>query len=121
MEPPSATSTSDSSDSEDEASAFRALADPTRRQILEDLRGGELAAGEIASRFSISAPSISRHLGVLKGAGLVTERRDANRILYSLAEERLAMCVGRFLSAVCPEQIVLRHTKWRPAPEGDTS
>ncbi|MEV6855558.1 metalloregulator ArsR/SmtB family transcription factor [Streptomyces microflavus] len=124
MEPPSATSTSDSSgssDSEDEASAFRALADPTRRQILEDLRGGELAAGEIASRFSISAPSISRHLGVLKGAGLVTERRDANRILYSLAEERLAMCVGRFLSAVCPEQIVLRHTKWRPAPEGDAS
>lgn len=118
---PSATSTSDSSDSEDEASAFRALADPTRRQILEDLRGGELAAGEIASRFSISAPSISRHLGVLKGAGLVTERRDANRILYSLAEERLAMCVGRFLSAVCPEQIVLRHTKWRPAPEGDAS
>lgn len=82
---------------------------------------GELAAGEIASRFSISAPSISRHLGVLKGAGLVTERRDANRILYSLAEERLAMCVGRFLSAVCPEQIVLRHTKWRPAPEGDAS
>ncbi|WP_326683872.1 metalloregulator ArsR/SmtB family transcription factor [Streptomyces microflavus] len=124
MEPPSATSTSDSSDSsdsEDEASAFRALADPTRRQILEDLRGGELAAGEIASRFSISAPSISRHLGVLKGAGLVTERRDANRILYSLAEERLAMCVGRFLSAVCPEQIVLRHTKWRPAPEGNAS
>ncbi|MFD5905822.1 metalloregulator ArsR/SmtB family transcription factor [Streptomyces microflavus] len=108
-------------DSDDEASAFRALADPTRRQILEDLRGGELAAGEIASRFSISAPSISRHLGVLKGAGLVTERRDANRILYSLAEERLAMCVGRFLSAVCPEQILLRHTKWRPAPEGDAS
>ncbi|MER5983064.1 metalloregulator ArsR/SmtB family transcription factor [Streptomyces sp. NPDC001787] len=104
-----------------EASAFRALADPTRRQILEDLRGGELAAGEIAARFPISAPSVSRHLGVLKGAGLVTERRDANRILYSLAEERLAMCVGRFLSAVCPEQIVLRHTTWRPAPEDDAS
>ncbi|MEU6298972.1 metalloregulator ArsR/SmtB family transcription factor [Streptomyces erythrochromogenes] len=99
--------------SEDEAGAFRALADPTRRQILEDLRDGELAAGEIASRFAISAPSISRHLGVLKGAGLVTERRDGNRILYTLAEERLAMHIGRFLSAVCPEQVVLRHTKWR--------
>ncbi|MFE0692189.1 metalloregulator ArsR/SmtB family transcription factor [Streptomyces sp. NPDC058869] len=106
---------------DDEASAFRALADPTRRQILEDLRGGELAAGEIASRFSISAPSISRHLGVLKGAGLVTERRDANRILYSLAQDRLALCVGRFLSTVCPEQIVLRNTTWRSAPEGDAS
>lgn len=107
--------------SADEASAFRALADPTGRQILEDLRGGELAAGEIAGRFPISAPSVSRHLGVLKGAGLVTERRDANRILHSLAEERLAMCVGRFLSAVCPEQIALRRTAWRQDPKGDAS
>ncbi|WP_330244626.1 metalloregulator ArsR/SmtB family transcription factor [Streptomyces sp. NBC_00562] len=108
---------------DDEASAFRALADPTRRQILEDLRGGELAAGEIAARFAISAPSVSRHLGVLKGAGLVTERRDGNRILYSLAEDRLATSIGRFLSSVCPEQIVLRHTKWRSAAqeEGGTS
>ena len=93
---------------DDSAGVFRALADPTRRQILQDLRGGELAAGEIASRFSISGPSISRHLGVLKGAGLVTERRDANRILYSLVEDRLATCVGGFLSAVCPEQVVMR-------------
>ncbi|MFF0435493.1 metalloregulator ArsR/SmtB family transcription factor [Streptomyces sp. NPDC004327] len=98
---------------EGEAGAFRALADPTRRQILEDLRGGEMAAGEIAARFAISAPSISRHLGVLKGAGLVTERREGNRIIYTLAEDRLANSIGRFLSAVCPEQIVLRHTAWR--------
>ncbi|MER7672743.1 metalloregulator ArsR/SmtB family transcription factor [Kitasatospora sp. NPDC096128] len=98
---------------QDEAGAFRALADPTRRQILEDLRDGELAAGEIAARFPISAPSVSRHLGVLKAAGLVTERREGNRILYALAQERLAVCVGRFLSAVCPEQIVLRHTRGR--------
>jgi DNA-binding transcriptional ArsR family regulator len=97
----------------DEAGVFRALADPTRRQILTDLRDGELAAGEIARRFPISAPSISRHLGVLKGAGLVAERRDGNRILYSLVEDRLATSVGRFLSAVCPEQIVLRRTTWR--------
>ncbi len=93
---------------DDTASVFRALADPTRRQILQDLRAGELPAGEIASRFAISGPSISRHLSVLKGAGLVTERRDANRILYSLVEDRLASCVGGFLSAVCPEQVVLR-------------
>ena len=87
---------------------FKALADPTRRQILEDLRDGERAAGDIAARFPISGPSISRHLSVLKSAGLVTERRDANRILYSLVEERLALAVGSFLSVVCPEQIVLR-------------
>jgi DNA-binding transcriptional ArsR family regulator len=70
---------------EDEASVFRALADPTRRQILQDLRCGELAAGDIASRFPIKGPSVSRHLSILKSAGLITERRDANRILYSLA------------------------------------
>ena len=87
---------------------FKALADPTRRQILEDLKDGERAAGDIAARFPISGPSISRHLSVLKAAGLVTERRDGNRILYSLVEERLALAVGSFLSAVCPEQIVLR-------------
>ena len=92
-----------------EAGAFRALADSTRRQILEELRGGELSAGEIAGRFPISGPSVSRHLGVLKTAGLVRERREANRIIYSLAEERLALCIGRFLSAVCPEQFVFRQ------------
>jgi DNA-binding transcriptional ArsR family regulator len=96
------------SDTAIEAGVFKALADPTRRQILQDPKDGELSAGEIVSRFKISAPSISRHLGVLKGAGLVTERREANRIIYSLVEERLALCVGNFLSVVCPEQIVLR-------------
>jgi len=95
----------------DESSVFKALADPTRRQILQDLRQGELTAGEIASRFTISAPSISRHLSLLKAAGLVTERRDANRIFYALVEDRLAVCVGQFLSTVCPEQIVLRHRR----------
>jgi DNA-binding transcriptional ArsR family regulator len=93
------------------ASVFKALADPTRRQILQDLRDGELSAGEIGSRFPISGPSVSRHLAILKAAGLVDERRDANRILYSLVEDRLAVCVGEFLSTVCPEQIVLRRRR----------
>ena len=97
----------------DDAGVFKALADPTRRQILQDLREGELSAGEIAGRFTISAPSVSRHLSVLKAAGLVTERRAANRILYSLVADRLAGCVGNFLSAVCPEQIVLRQRRNR--------
>lgn len=97
----------------DDAGVFRALADPTRRQILQDLRDGELTAGEIVARFSISGPSISRHLGVLKSAGLVVERRDANRIYYSLVEDRLALCVGEFLSTVCPDQVVLRQRRKR--------
>jgi DNA-binding transcriptional ArsR family regulator len=96
---------------EQEASVFRALADPTRRQILEDLRLGEMTSGEIAGRFPISGPSISRHLGVLRAAGLVRERRVANRSYYSLVEGRVALGIGRFISAVCPEQIVLRHLR----------
>lgn len=101
-------------DAGQEAGAFRALADSTRRQILEVLRAGELSAGEIAGKFPISGPSVSRHLGVLKTAGLIRERREANRIFYSLAEDRLALCVSRFLSAVCPDQFVLRQHARKP-------
>ncbi|GHF09899.1 metalloregulator ArsR/SmtB family transcription factor [Pseudolysinimonas yzui] len=97
---------------------FTALAHPTRRQILQDLKNGELAAGEIASRFATSGPTISRHLSVLRSAGLVAERRDANRILYSLVEDRLALSVGDFLSTVCPEQIVLREVRRHRRGEG---
>ena len=96
---------------------FAALAHPTRRQILQDLKDGELAAGEIASRFSSTGPTISRHLSVLRQAGLVAERRDANRILYSLVSDRLALQVGDFLSTVCPEQIVLREVRKIKAPK----
>lgn len=96
---------------DESATVFRALADPTRRQILQDLRPGELTAGDIGSRFTISGPSISRHLSILKAAGLVKERRDANRIFYTLVEDRLANCVGGFLSTVCPEQVVLRRRR----------
>ena len=49
--------------------------------------------------------------GGAEDAGLILERRDANRIYYSLIEERLAICVGQFLSTVCPEQIVLRQQR----------
>jgi DNA-binding transcriptional ArsR family regulator len=53
---------------------------------------------------------------VLKAAGLVEERREANRIYYSLVDERLAVSVGNFLSVVCPEQVVMRH-KRKKAPK----
>ncbi len=97
----------------EDSTVFRALADPTRRQILQDLGDGELAAGEIAGRFAISGPSVSRHLAVLKAAGLVRDRRDGNRILYALEPDRLALTVGSFLSAVCPTQVVLRRRRAR--------
>ena len=84
------------------ARIFRALAHPTRRDILAALRHGELAAGEIGARFAISAPSVSRHLAVLKDAELVSHRREANRIIYRLEPERLAACLSGFIQAVCP-------------------
>ncbi len=98
-----------SKDDAEAAAVFKALADPTRRRILEDLSQGELAAGELASRFPISGPSVSRHLAVLKAAGLVTERRHANRVIYSLINDRLAAHVGDFLSKVCPERAPARR------------
>lgn len=97
-----------------DGSVFRALADPTRRQILQELRGGEMAAGEIAALFPMKAPSVSRHLSLLKGAGLIAERRDGNRIFYSVVEERLALTVGSFVSAICPRQVLVRRTTRRP-------
>jgi ArsR family transcriptional regulator, arsenate/arsenite/antimonite-responsive transcriptional repressor len=63
---------------------MRALADPTRREILRSLREGDLSAGDIAARFDMTAPSISHHLNVLKEAGLVQAIRNGRHIIYSL-------------------------------------
>jgi DNA-binding transcriptional ArsR family regulator len=63
---------------------YRALGDPTRREILRLLREGELNAGQLAGHFEISWPSVSRHLKVLEGAGLVNSERRGGNIVYSL-------------------------------------
>ena len=63
---------------------IRALADPTRREILKALRAGDLTAGDIAGRFPITAASVSHHLGVLREAGLVQSQREGRTIVYSL-------------------------------------
>ncbi len=62
--------------------ALKAIAEPHRRQILRLVRNEELSAGEIASHFDVSRPAVSQHLGVLKEAGLLTERRNGTRRLY---------------------------------------
>ena len=63
---------------------IRPLADPTRRDILKGLRGGDLTAGEIAGRFPMTAASVSHHLSVLKDAGLVKVERNGRNQIYSL-------------------------------------
>jgi DNA-binding transcriptional ArsR family regulator len=93
------------------ARIFQSLADPTRRQILQELKEGELTAGDIVSRFTMSAPAISRHLSILQAAGLIEPRREGNRIFYRLEAETLSSTVGDFLSAVCPTQMVFRARK----------
>ena len=64
--------------------AFKALADPTRREILRLLRKGEMSAGELAERFDMTKPTMSHHFAVLKEADLITSRREAQTIWYSL-------------------------------------
>ena len=59
---------------------FKALADPTRREILRLLNDGEKTAGQLAERFDISAPSMSHHFNVLKGADLISARREGQQI-----------------------------------------
>ena len=70
--------------------AMDALGDGTRRLILERLRGGPRAVGELAAELPVSRPAVSQHLRVLKEAGLVTERRNGTRRLYRVDTEGLA-------------------------------
>ncbi len=64
--------------------SIRALADPTRREILRALQKGPLTAGDIGSRFPLTGASVSHHLAVLKDAGLVQAEREGRNIVYTL-------------------------------------
>jgi ArsR family transcriptional regulator, arsenate/arsenite/antimonite-responsive transcriptional repressor len=64
--------------------AFKALSDPTRREILRLLGRRDMSVGEIVDNFAMSQPSISRHLAVLRSAGLVTARREGQNVVYGL-------------------------------------
>lgn len=63
---------------------FKALADPTRREILALLRHGEMTAGALAEKFDMTKPSMSHHFAVLREAELITSRREAQQIWYAL-------------------------------------
>ena len=69
---------------------FVALADPTRRRIIESLAGGERSFGELAEQFEMSRPAVSQHLKVLRDTGLVKARADAQRRIYRLEGGGLA-------------------------------
>lgn len=92
---------------------FKALNDPTRRQILDLLRGGDLNAGEIAERFDMTKPSISHHLDLLRQAGLVEATKQGQFVNYSLnttvMDELLAWLLS-FQKASEAEKTPVKHT-----------
>jgi DNA-binding transcriptional ArsR family regulator len=103
---------------------FEAIAQPKRREILRLLAGGELSAGEIASRFSVTQPAISQHLKVLRETGLISERRDGTRRLFSLQSAGLAD-LHDFLAQVLPAGLErlkrAAEAEQRRADAGDAS
>ena len=97
--------------------AYRALADPTRREILRLLREGDLPAGELAAQFDISWPSVSRHLRVLQSAGVVSSRRQGGNVIYSL-ETSVLQDVATELAEIARVGQPRRAVKPRPAAPG---
>ena len=83
---------------------FKALSDPTRREILRLLRQGDMNAGEIASHFDMSKPSISHHLGLLKHARLVLDVRKGQNIVYSLNMTVFQEALGWMLAVAGKEK-----------------
>jgi DNA-binding transcriptional ArsR family regulator len=77
-----------------EAEIFRALADPTRRAVYERLAGGEMSVSELRTGMSVSQPAVSQHLAVLRGAGLVSERRAGRNAYYRADPQGLEPLLG---------------------------
>lgn len=80
--------------------SFKALSDPTRRQIIALLRQRDMTAGEIADHFAMTKPSISHHLSSLKNAGLVLDERKGQTIVYSLNTTVIQEVMGWFLGLI---------------------
>lgn len=81
---------------------FEALASTPRRKILAYLSETELSAGDIATRFEMSKPSLSKHLKILENAGLVAAEKRGQFVFYSLQRDNLANTLSGFVQAVCP-------------------
>lgn len=84
-------------------SAFKAIASEPRRRILNHLAGGPMTVGEIAALFDMAMPSISKHLSVLKEAGLVHEQKRGQFVIYSVAPDNLINALYGFLTPFCPD------------------
>jgi ArsR family transcriptional regulator, arsenate/arsenite/antimonite-responsive transcriptional repressor len=81
---------------------FEALSSQVRRKILAYLAEAELTAGEISGRFNMSKPSVSQHLAILEGAGLVISDKRGQFVHYRLVRENLVNSVNSYVQEVCP-------------------
>lgn len=81
---------------------FAALASTPRRKILAYLSETELSAGDIAARFEMTKPSLSKHLKILESAGLITSDKRGQFVFYRLQGDTLAATLAQFMQAVCP-------------------
>jgi DNA-binding transcriptional ArsR family regulator len=87
--------------------AFKAIASEPRRRILNHLAGGPMTVGEIGAKFDMALPSISKHLSVLKEAGLVHEQKRGQFVIYSIAADNLINALYGFLTPFCPDARLL--------------
>ncbi len=92
---------------------FAALASTARRKILAYLSATDLTAGEIAERFSMSKPAISKHLQILEHAGLVKSEKNGQFVTYSLVRESLTNTLNGFVQEVCPVSRPLKRESAR--------
>ena len=88
---------------------FEALSSTTRRKILAYLSATSLTAGEIADRFEVAKPTISKHLSVLEDAGLIRGERRGQFIHYSQVQDNLVNTLNGFIQQVCPVSRPLRR------------
>jgi ArsR family transcriptional regulator, arsenate/arsenite/antimonite-responsive transcriptional repressor len=94
---------------------FEALSSTVRRKILAYLSSTELTAGEIAERFEISKPSISKHLSILENAGLIASERHGQFIHYRLVRDSLVNTLNGYIQEVCPVSRPLKRESTRLA------
>lgn len=81
---------------------FQALSSGVRRKILAYLSASSMTAGEVAERFDISKPSLSKHLSILENAGLISGEKKGQYIHYSLVKDNLVNTLHGFVQEVCP-------------------
>ena len=82
---------------------FKAIASEPRRRILNHLAGGPMTVGDIAAKFDMAMPSISKHLSVLKEAGLVQEQKRGQFVIYHVTADNLINTLYGFLTPFCPD------------------